>query len=88
MNRLRLALSFTGLVLVIASLLLDMSLGRPELGRIVGWVAIAVLMAAVAVRLIERRGSRAAGQRGSGAATNDQERVTVDDAAGTLGNGN
>jgi hypothetical protein len=65
MNRLKLALSFTGLVLVIASLLLDMSLGRPELGRIVGWVAIAVLMAAVAVRLIMRRGSGAAGRRDS-----------------------
>lgn len=66
MNRLKLALSATGLVLVIASLVLDLSLGRPEMGRIIGWVAIAFLLAAVTVRVIERRGSRAAGRRGSG----------------------
>jgi hypothetical protein len=55
MNRLKLALSFTGLVLVIASLLLDMSLGRPAEGRIVGWIAIAVLMGAVGIRIVEKR---------------------------------
>jgi hypothetical protein len=55
MNRLKLVLSSIGLVLILASLLLDMSLGRPELGRIVGWVAIAALMGAVAIRVIERR---------------------------------
>ena len=65
MNRLRLSLSFIGLVLVLASLLLDLSLGRPELGRIVGWVAIAVLMGAVAMRVVERR---RAGKRGGGSA--------------------
>ena len=62
MNRLKLALSATGLVLVIASLVLDMSLGRPQLGRLVGWVAIAMLLAAVAIRVIEKRGGGAAGQ--------------------------
>ncbi len=56
MNRLKLALSSTGLALVIASLVLDLSLGRPQLGRLVGWVAIAMLLAAVAIRVIERRG--------------------------------
>jgi len=61
-NRLKLALSSTGLVLVIASLVLDMSLGRPQLGRLVGWVAIAMLLAAVAIRVIEKRGGGAAGQ--------------------------
>ncbi len=55
MNRLKLALSLTGLVLVIASLLLDMSLGRPAEGRIVGWIAIAVLMGAVGIRIVEKR---------------------------------
>ncbi|TDJ55894.1 MAG: hypothetical protein E2O47_03375 [Gemmatimonadetes bacterium] len=64
MNRLKLALSSTGLVLVIASLVLDLSLGRPEMGRIIGWLAIASLLAAVTVRVIERRGSRAARRRG------------------------
>ncbi len=57
MNHLKLALSSTGLVLVIASLVLDMSLGRPQLGRLVGWVAITMLLAAVAIRVIQRRGS-------------------------------
>lgn len=56
MNHLKLALSATGLALVIASLVLDMSLGRPQLGRLVGWVAIAMLLAAVAIRVIQRRG--------------------------------
>ena len=65
MNRLKLALSFTGLVLVIASLLLDLSLGRPQESRMVGWVAIAVLMGAVIIRVVGRRlGRGAAGQRG------------------------
>lgn len=58
MNRLKLVLSSTGLVLVVASLVLDLSLGRPELGKVVGWVAIAVLMGAVAIRVIERRRER------------------------------
>ncbi len=62
MNYLKLALSATGLALVIASLVLDMSLGRPQLGRLVGWVAIAMLLAAVAIRVIEKRGGGAAGQ--------------------------
>jgi len=61
-NHLKLALSATGLALVIASLVLDMSLGRPQLGRLVGWVAIAMLLAAVAIRVIEKRGGGAAGQ--------------------------
>ena len=65
MNHLKLALSATGLALVIASLVLDMSLGRPQLGRLVGWVAIAMLLAAVAIRVIEKRGGGAAGRRGS-----------------------
>ncbi len=65
MNRLKLALSSTGLVLVIASLVLDMTLGRPELARVVGWVAIASLIGAVAVRVVMRRGSGAAGRQGS-----------------------
>ncbi len=65
MNYLKLALSATGLALVIASLVLDMSLGRPQLGRLVGWVAIAMLLAAVAIRVIEKRGGGAAGRRGS-----------------------
>ncbi len=56
MNHLKLALSATGLALVIASLVLDLSLGRPQLGRLVGWVAIAMLLAAVAIRVIEKRG--------------------------------
>ncbi len=56
MNHLKLALSATGLALVIASLVLDMSLGHPQLGRLVGWVAIAMLLAAVAIRVIEKRG--------------------------------
>jgi len=64
-NHLKLALSATGLALVIASLVLDMSLGRPQLGRLVGWVAIAMLLAAVAIRVIEKRGGGAAGRRGS-----------------------
>jgi hypothetical protein len=55
MNRLKLALSFTGLSLVIASLLLDMALGRPAEGRIVGWIAIAVLVGAVVIRVVQRR---------------------------------
>jgi len=58
-NHLKLALSATGLALVIASLVLDMSLGRPQLGRLVGWVAIAMLLAAVAIRGLGRlRGRR------------------------------
>ena len=65
MNHLKLALSATGLALVIASLVLDMSLGRPQLGRLVGWVAIAMLLAAVATRVIEKRVGGAAGRRGS-----------------------
>ena len=65
MKHLRLALSFTGLVLVIAALLLDLSMGRPAEARIVGWIAIVVLLGAVAIRVIERgrkRGGGAAGQ--------------------------
>jgi len=58
MNRLKMVLQFTGLVLVIFSLLLDMSLGRPAEGRIVGWVAIAILMGAVTIRVVERRKAR------------------------------
>ncbi len=57
MNRLKLALSSAGLVLVIASLVLDMSLGRPEWARVVGWLAIASLIGAVAVRVAMRQGS-------------------------------
>ncbi len=64
MNRLKLALSSTGLVLVIASLVLDMMLGRPEWARVVGWLAIASLIGAVAVRVMMRRGCGAAGRQG------------------------
>ena len=62
MNRLKMAMQFTGLVLVILSLLLDMSLGRPAEGRIVGWIAIAILMGAVAIRVVERRKARREGE--------------------------
>ena len=58
MNRLKMVLQFTGLVLVIFSLLLDMSLGRPAEARIVGWFAIVILMGAVAISVVERRKAR------------------------------
>lgn len=55
MTRLKLAVALAGVGMLVATVVLDVTLGRPGLSRIVGWAAIAVLLGAVGIRLVERR---------------------------------
>ena len=58
MTQLKLTVALVGMGLLVLAVVLDVTLGRPEWGRMVGWVAIAVLLGAVAIRIVERRRAR------------------------------
>ncbi len=55
MNRLKLVVALVGVGLLLAAVVLEVTLGMSALSRVIGWLAIAVLLGAVGIRLVERR---------------------------------